>query len=149
MVLITSPLAPARFKDRGTNNVLAPLSRLPLHSQQCPDAFFFFFFFCTHPASKWEACPAFEGRLLLLQGFIDFCKTSHLLVAENAQNRGEVADLRQGIAPFQAATPSRAERAANPSSGSKDAAGLGGSGQRNPPRLFYPGVQMPCARQNA
>lgn len=66
MVLITSPLAPARFKDRGTNNVLAPLSRLPLHSQQCPDAFFFFFF--AHIQLP-------NGRLVLpLKGGYFYCK---------------------------------------------------------------------------
>lgn len=77
-----------------------------------PPLLFSFFFFCTYTASKWlawEGRPAFEGGLVLLRGFIDLCKTSHLLVEENAQKRGEVADRRRPIAPFQAATVSYSE----------------------------------------
>lgn len=97
----------------------------------------------------WEGCPAFEGRLVLLQAFIDFCKTSHLLVQENAQKRGKVADLRHRIAPFQAATMYTAKWPASPGSGREDTAGLGESGWRKPPWMFYTGLQMACARKNA
>lgn len=87
------------------NNILAPFST-PFsyihnwlkNSVQGKSWGGFLLFFCAHTASKWlawEGCPAFEGRLVLLQGFIDFCKTSHLLVEENAQRRGEVADPRR------------------------------------------------------
>lgn len=93
LVLITSPLAPALFKDSGINNVLTPLSRLPLYSQQCPNVSFFLFFFSTYSASKWEGCPAFEGRLLLLQSLLTSVKllTSWLQRMPRTEGRWQIS----------------------------------------------------------
>lgn len=88
-----------------------------------------------------------ESWLVLLQGFIDFCKTSHLLVEENAQKRGEVTNLRQWIARFQAAITSTAKWLSSPGSAREHSAGPGEVQREEAPLNVLSGPACPMCKE--